>query len=187
MSGWVRIEPRISPLTARERRVAELLDMGLSAGQIARQLRVRLEFVMDDIHHIQAKRIIESEDLNMSKWSTEETNTAISMYRDGKSCREIAEAIGRPEGATAVKLCALRKQGVFVELAVAHATVEETEPAAEEETAPTTVAVPEIAIDILSEKAEDLDRQILLINQRLQELTEDRDTLREWLNYVRRA
>ncbi len=56
MSGWVKIEPRVTPLTLRERRVAELLDMGLTAGQIARQLHARLEFVMDDIHHIQAKK-----------------------------------------------------------------------------------------------------------------------------------
>lgn len=180
MSGWVKIEPRITPLTARERRVAELLDMGLTAGQIARQLHARMEFVMDDIHHIQAKRIIEREELNMNKWTEEETNTAISMRRDGKSCKEIAEAIGRPEGATAVKLCALRKQGVIEESKKA------VEPAPVEETAPS-VPVPEEAIDILSEKVEDMDRQILLINRRQQELTESRDRLRRWLNSVRRA
>ncbi len=188
MSGWVKIEPRVTPLTLRERRVAELLDMGLTAGQIARQLHARIEFVMDDIHHIQAKRIIEREELNMNKWSTEETNTAILMHRDGKSCKEIAEAIGRPEGATAVKLCALRKQGVFEEpKKETSAAEEETAPVTVEKTAPTTVPVPEIAVDVLSEKVEDLDRQILLINRRLQELTENRDTLRVWLNSVRRA
>ncbi len=114
----------------------------------------------------------------MNKWTEEETNTAISLYRDGKSCREIAEAIGRPEGATAVKLCALRKQGVFEE-------PKEDASAAEEETAPS-VPVPEEAIDILSEKVEDMDRQILLINRRQQELTESRDRLRGWLNSVRK-
>lgn len=112
------------------------------------------------------------------KWTDEEVSTAIAMRAEGKSTKEIAEKLGRSEGTTAVKLCTLRKSGQLE-------SNEEVEPAPVEETAPS-VPVPEEAIDILSGKVEEMDRQIILINRRLQELTESRDRLRRWLNSVRK-
>ena len=94
-------------------RVREKMDEQMTVLEIARALKMPPDLVMENMSRIQTNEYVERRNEMETKnaWTTREVETAIEMYQKGRKCREIAQEVGRSEGAVAVKLSTLRKEG----------------------------------------------------------------------------
>ena len=148
--------------------------------QISRMTSTSPDVVEEDICTIHAADFMNQklggkmQDTRINKWSDDDVAQLIALRQTGATSEEIAEKLGRTEGAVKFKLHELRRKDALVE----------SEPSTQEaapQHADGDTHIPQCVLDTVRNEVDRITYRVTMMQAELERATAQRDELQHWL------